>query len=215
MKFLGKRGQEFIPMLERYFRTELEVDVVTPILSIYRDIQVDKFTKSRDDLTLKVGLHKEDTCLLLLDEIKGIDYLLVTKVCEVLCIIRKEVDLDPKTVILCTLRTHIEELKKFSNNLCIYLPFEDKSLTDLPYHPESTSEIILDNFNSKTALKDELLKCKFIIASYTNCFEPGDYNYANEYNEIYHLARILKVDVFTSINPWESSYLHNSLEHLV
>lgn len=215
MKFLGKIGQEFIPMLERYFRTELEVDEISPILSIYKDVQVDKFTKSRDELKLKVGIYKENTCLHLLDNLKGIDYILVTKVSEVLCIIRKEVELDPKTVILCTLRTHIEELKKFSNNLCIYIPFEDKVLNDLPYHSESTSELILDNFTIKTAPKEELLKCKFIIASYTNCFEPDDYNYANEYNEIYHLARILKVDVFTSINPWESSYLHNSLEHLV
>lgn len=216
MIILKANSLAFIPLLEDYFDCDIKYEEEVPPLLKYHELVNKKIPRKNGQRgTIVIGL--ESLALIEapyhLDDVK---YLFIWEVKDVitLCSSPSLVDLD--TIILCNLETHLFELKAVHNLVeSVY----SKLGRNLPLiEIKSGMELILGNksgssVNPKYDEGEGIVKCKALIKYTEMAFTPSDTNYSNEYCEVYQMAAILGIDVFTCTNQYELESMTTNLTH--
>lgn len=104
--------------------------------------------------------------------------------------------------VVTNLVTHLHELRKLGYDTeLIKIKVPQLKFSGLANKWQIPGSGIFINPTSTTEVF-EMLKSKAFV-QFKEAYEPGDDNYANEYNEIYQLANIFKVPVYTAITHAE------------
>lgn len=199
----------FLPLLESYLNQEL-----IPDLSIdYNDLP-ELYSFLRDVFVTSKDLTDEGTLSIGLGNLTPIcTHLFIHTVADVLDLRVNTNKSDLR--VLTNLVTHHEEIRKKGYDTYL-INSEVGQLPDLtPNHLGTHKWIrpgtkVIVNPSSVTSL-EELLSAKALL-QYRDGYVPGEYNYANEYNEIYQLGRIFNVPVYTAVTETEMRVLINLIQ---
>lgn len=200
MTLLNPGNEAFIPLLEQYFSETIKVAHPndSAILKYYRLLFEPVKSILRTDRTLCIGSENFDP---------EADFLFIWEVKDVIALLSKEWIISEDVIIVCNLETHYHELKMLPNEVfSVYsrlkrnvpeLTLKDKDFSILM---RSRSEVLI-NPTSNTG--PELFDCKAFVKLKYDAFHPSDGNYSNEYCEVYQLATIIGVQVFTATSDSE------------
>lgn len=208
MKLLGKRAQIYLPMLERFFGSTIECEgKEIGFVQIYRDLLSTPYSDTKNRSTI-IDLEEVSRGDLSENEY---NFILVTRVKDVIRLIDCDENLiHSDTVLITTLRTHVEELRKATNCTVIYIPFEGTSpinLTEEEYLDKGFERTIF-SVNFDLDLSTYYIKnIKCLVNYRKHAYTPCDDNYANEFNDYHHIARIIGVPVYTAVTEGELNFL--------
>lgn len=201
----------FVPLLEKYYRVKLNVSekVTKPEL-------VDYLNDSYFNNEYEINLASKVLSIGLWNYNPDTTDLFIYEVADVILLLTRGLDRFKHLDISCNLVTHIHELKAAGfkatliNDTVGQLPKLIKK-NEFITRWFKKGEVIIINPTSTTPVT-ELLNAKAFI-QFKEGYEMSDTNYANEYNEIYQLANIFEVKVYTAVTDTELRVLLNSLKN--
>lgn len=201
----------FVPLLEKYYKVKLNVSekVTKPEL-------VDYLNDSYFNNEYEINLASKVLSIGLWNYNPDTTDLFIYEVADVILLLTRGLDRFKHLDISCNLVTHIHELKAAGfkatliNDTVGQLPKLIKK-NEFITRWFKKGEVIVINPTSTTPVM-ELLNAKAFI-QFKKGYEMSDVNYANEYNEIYQLANIFEVKVYTAVTDTELRVLLNSIKN--
>lgn len=201
----------FVPLLEKYYKVKLNVSekVTKPEL-------VDYLNDSYFNNEYEINLASKVLSIGLWNYNPDTTDLFIYEVADVILLLTRGLDRFKHLDISCNLVTHIHELKAAGfkatliNDTVGQLPKLIKK-NEFITRWFKKGEVIVINPTSTTPVM-ELLNAKAFI-QFKKGYEMSDANYANEYNEIYQLANIFEVKVYTAVTDTELRVLLNSIKN--
>lgn len=210
MKLINPCNEAFVPLLEDYFIESIYVPITSEskILKYHRLLHEKQKNIISRDKNICIGVDAYDS---------SVDYLFVWQVSDVIKLVTNTglISMD-RVKIICNLETHFHELiaagyivesvyQKLGRNLPI-INFKDPDFAMLT---KSRSSVMI---NPTSKSNEDIFNCIAFIKFRENAFEPSDDNYSNEFCEVYQMATIIGVEVYTTTSKEEVNSIMDQIK---